>query len=124
MVLLHAVEFLMRRSTPDGKRHFYLTKARAESIRIMAAEPRTQVEIAKTLEVPRSRIRAWMKELGIPPLSSTEGFKLGRAKSRSQGKRWNRNRVVVGADSRNYMRGKDISALRHEGRLICLTWVQ
>ena len=34
----------------------------------MAHTPETQVAIAKTLDVPKSRVRFWMRELNLPVL--------------------------------------------------------
>jgi hypothetical protein len=81
---------------PNAKYRFRLNDVRAASIRSMAAEPKTQVEMAEVLGVPRERIRAWMKELGLKPMSPTEGRRLALSKPRTKKKRPNRVLTIVG----------------------------
>jgi hypothetical protein len=100
----------------------YLTAARIETIRKMAAEPQTQVAIAKEIGVCRNTIRVWMKYLEIPSLSRTEGHKIGVATGRRgihrHSIRLDRKRRFCAELNRN------VSILRVDGRIISYSWIR
>ena len=66
--------------TPD------MTDEQCQILFDMAHTPETQVAIAKTLDVPRSRVRFWMRELNLPVLSRTDGFQIGARNQRNRHK--------------------------------------
>jgi DNA-directed RNA polymerase specialized sigma24 family protein len=58
------------------------TSSQAATLSRMYRERRTQVEIADTLGVPRTRVRIWYHRFGFTALPRTEGAAAGRAAAR------------------------------------------
>lgn len=114
----------MRAPSRFPKQRFNLTEQRSETIRRMAAEPQTQQAIADALGVPRSRVRVWVKELGITPLSKIEAFKLGVAKRQASGRKRNRHCTKRAGLRRFYASIESpITVTNVNGRRV-LSWIQ